>query len=80
MEDVHGISIAHCNTEIKYIHLHRRNHDDRHIYAQVHNMVTWMYCPMDDGESILGMWLVRHSSSGTGLLVCASILCSLDDI
>jgi hypothetical protein len=71
LEGVNGISIAHCNTEIKFIHLHRYKHDSIHIYDQAHSSVTWMYCPIDGGELVFGIWLVRHSSTGTGLLVGA---------
>jgi hypothetical protein len=70
LQGVRGISVAHCNSRIEFIHLHRQQDDDSSVYGQVHQEVTWMYCPIDDKEAIVGIWLVRHSAAGTGLVVC----------
>jgi hypothetical protein len=69
LEGVRGISIAHCNSAIRCIHLHREQQDNSSMYEQAHQVFTWMYCPVDIGEAIMGIWLVLHSSNGTGLLV-----------
>jgi hypothetical protein len=69
LEDMSGISVAHCNGHIEVVHVHRKNLDSSHIYQQAHNFVTWMYCPINSEEALVGIWLVHHSSTGTGLIV-----------
>lgn len=69
LEGVNGVSVAHCHGGIEAIHIHRKGKDSSYIYRQVHEFVTWMYCRLDCEESIVGIWLMRHLSRGTGLLV-----------
>jgi hypothetical protein len=78
LQGVRGISVAHCNSRIEFIHLHRQQYDDTSVYSQVHQEVTWMYCPIDDREAVVGIWLVRHSAMGTGLVVCHLSLINIE--
>jgi hypothetical protein len=70
LQGVRGISVVHYNSRIQSIYLHRQQYDDSSMYGQVHQEGTWIYCPIDDKEAIVGIWLVRHSAIGTGLVVC----------
>lgn len=69
LEGVTGVTVAHCHGKIAAFHMHRKNEDSSYVYQQAHEFVTWMHCPLDDEESIVSMWLIHHSSDGSGLIV-----------